>query len=84
MKTSAKIILPISLIVVIIGIISIASSYNNMQKAQQEANQAKQAFIKSCYDEKAGMLNPDLPTYAYQNNLARYNAVCATYSGALK
>jgi hypothetical protein len=84
MRKSAKIILPISLIVIVFGIVGIINGWNNVQNRQREANNARADLIKTCQDEKAAMLNPDLPTETYQNNLAHYNAVCANYAGALK
>jgi hypothetical protein len=71
-------------VAVIAGIVGLAFSYNNLQKAQQENQAAKQDVIKKCQDLKAAMLNPDLPQADYQNGLQEYNSGCAQYTGALK
>ena len=83
LKKSAKIILPLSMMVVIFGVVGIVNGWNNVQNANHEVELAKQNVIKGCQDTKAAMLNPDLPSDAYQNHLPDFNAQCAKYVGAL-
>jgi predicted negative regulator of RcsB-dependent stress response len=78
------VIIGISLFVVIISIIGIVNGWNNVQNAQNDVKKATADVIKTCQDEKAAMLNPDLPTDAYQNNLAHFNEACTKYVGALR
>jgi hypothetical protein len=73
-------IIGISLFVVIIGVIGLVNSWNNVQNSQRDLAIAKQNVISACQDEKAALLNPDLSTYDYQTHFPAYNEKCAQYT----
>ena len=79
-------VIGISIVMVVVGVISVSLAYNNMKNAQENLAKSKDDLKKACFDDKnsliqAGQFSESNTDPRYQQNQNDYNTRCGDITG---
>lgn len=70
--------------IVIVAVFAVIGAINILNAKADDLQTAQQQLGAACQQEKDAMLDPNLPTDSYNNELQYYNDHCGSITGVLQ